>query len=196
MNTKKPSEAVLRNAIEEYLQRLGLVYRDCAATGDYFHQYRVGTCLFEPRYVDATCNRSGFLTPIRFLIATAEAADFRGVNEKTRKWGMTVIPRGGYFKVLSVIAEQGTTQILLLHYPQSSDILSLVEFRKDIEEFIIEEANNDFRACLKLPKLVDLDNKEWLDRLVFPIGIDQDTGMPIGDEDHMDRPINSKQTIN
>ena len=90
------------------------------------------------------------------------------------KYGPAVIQGDAFFKVLDVHHLDGRAQITLLHIPaELVDRLRTAELN-GIEKEMVEAARKDFEQSLKRPPAPALTQPEWKDRVMFPLGMNDE----------------------
>jgi len=154
----------------EVFDNSGVFYRDTTLSNDVLAMYQVGTLFQEPAFCDATFKRGGMLAPHRYQIVSSSARSL-GALSANPQWGLCVWNPGCYFKVIDKTRIGEHVQITLLEIPQ--DLLSY--FQTDmfisIEKDMASQSVNDFKEAINLPILEELNSREWLDRLIDPLGI-------------------------
>lgn len=158
------------------LPGLTMYYRDSNLSQAVIDKYQVRKIFRSQTFVDVS-NFAGKPTMnCRFIFASSKAAPLFQINPATKKWGLHSINCNSYFKVLDVYRLDGVTQVFLLHIPYagidffSRTILKLGE--QNIEEQIIGRARKSLEQKLQAEVPSALNEKEWLDRTNFPIGLD------------------------
>ena len=77
--------------------------------------------------------------------------------------------------MLDIAEKENRKQITLLHIPEELiGFFSTGETLSDTESQIAEEAKIDFDNSFDLPPAEELQQADWLNRLVDPIGISDD----------------------
>ena len=134
-------------------------------------KYRVGLLVREPTFCDTSYKRGGFVAPHRFLIISSNARCLDGLLTEDPGWGLCIFLPNRIFKVIDTIGDGVRTQITLLDVPEDLvEFFSRIELNQ-LERAYVEQARKSFRESLHMKPLQELDNKRWKDRLVFPIGI-------------------------
>lgn len=171
----KPLERI-EEIVNWTLPGLTMYYRDSNLSQEIIDKYEVRKIFRSQTFVDVS-NFAGKPTKnCRFIFASSKAAPLFRVNPATEKWGLHSINCNSYFKVLDVYKQEGITQIFLLHIPFkgldffSRTVLKLGE--QNIEEQIIGKARESLNQKINSEIPPALNEKEWIDRTNFPIGLD------------------------
>lgn len=172
----KPLERI-EEIINWTLPRLTMYYRDSNLNQAIINKYEVSKIFRSQTFVDVSNYAGKPTTNCRFIFASSKAAPLFRVNPATEKWGFHSINCNSYFKVLDVYKQEGITQIFLLHIPYkgidffSRAVLKLGE--QNVEEQIIGKARESLNQKLQSEILPALNEKDWIDRTNFPIGLNK-----------------------
>jgi hypothetical protein len=151
-------------------------FRDTEMAASVLQQYHVGQVLYEPTFCDASYKFGGFVAPHRYLIISASARCLDAFSLHP-EWGLCIWPAGRHLKVIDIIADHGHVQVTVLDitegYVRECNPDALVE----IERVLAANARRMFEAALVEAPLPELNTEIWRERLVLPIGID-DQGVP------------------
>lgn len=165
---------ILGQDLEELMQMVNNCspfYRDTNMEMDIVEKYQIGIIFQDPTFCDATYHRGGLLASNRFLIISANARCIDAYSENPQ-WGLCLWADAPYFKVIDNIVERNYSQITLLEIPEKFLPLFRDNTFEVIEKQFAEKAEQDFREALELEPLPELNNADWLDRLIFPLGLD------------------------
>lgn len=180
-NNKKMEDLKFSNEqIEEIanwtLSGLTMYYRDSQLSENEIQKYEVGQIFRSQTFVDVS-NFAGKLTKnSRFIFATNKAAPLYQVNPDTEKWKLHTINSNSYFKVLDIYKKGEKTQFFLLHIPANGiDFFRNTVLRlggNNLEEEIIEKSRISLDQKMEMTVIPELEEKEWVHRTSFPIGLD------------------------
>lgn len=166
----KYTQEKLQQRIIEAFDNSGVFYRDTTLSNEILDMYQAGTIFQEPAFCDATFKRGGMLAPHRYQIVSSSARSL-GELSANPQWGLCVLQHGCYFKVIDKTRIGKYVQITLLEIPQ--DLLPY--FRTNmfisIEKDLASQGIDDFKEAVNLPAPDELNNRDWLDRLIDPLGI-------------------------
>ena len=171
----KPLERI-EEIVNWTLPGMTMYYRDTNLTQEIIAKYEVRKIFRSKTFVDVSNYAGKPTTNCRFIFASSKAAPLFRINPATEKWGLHSINCNSYFKVLDVYKKEGVTQIFLIHIPYkgidffSRTVLKLGE--QNIEEQIIGKAKESLNQKLQSDIPAALNEKEWVDRTNFPIGLD------------------------
>lgn len=158
------------------LPGITMYYRDSNLPQDIIDKYEIGKIIRSSTFVDLSSFAGKPTTNCRFIFASSKAAPMFQVNPATKKWGLHVINCNSYFKILDVYKKEGVTQIFLIHIPYKGiDLFSNTALRlgeQNIEEQFIAKARESLHKKMNAEIPVALNEKEWVDRTHFPIGLD------------------------
>ena len=151
-------------------------FRDTEMAAGVLQQYHVGQVLYEPTFCDASYKFGGFVAPHRYLIISASARCLDAVSLHP-EWGLCIWPTGRHLKVIDIIADRGHVQVTVLDITEGYVRECVPGALVEIERVFAANARRMFEAALVEAPLPELDTEIWRERLVLPIGID-DQGMP------------------
>ncbi len=170
------SKERIQEIINWTLPGITMYYRDSNLPQDIIDKYEVKKIIRSQTFVDVSSFAGKPTTNCRFIFASSKAAPMFKVNPATEKWGLHVINCNSYFKVLDVYQQEGITQIFLIHIPYKGiDLFSNTALRlgeQNIEEQFITKARESLHKKMKAEIPAALNEKEWMDRTQFPIGLD------------------------
>jgi tetratricopeptide (TPR) repeat protein len=150
------------------------LFRDTTLPISILKRYKVGLFLREPTYCDASYKIGGFVAPHRFLIISSNARCLDTIAPTP--WGLCVWQRGRVFKIIDYIEQAAYTQITLLEVPENLlDFFCNSELNSLEQSFVIQ-SRETFYQCIEMSPLPELNTNEWRERLVYPIGIDDEGG--------------------
>jgi len=165
---------------ESFMERVNAVFGECGAfvrdttqPDMVLVKYGVGVLLREPTYCDASPKLGGFIAPLRFLIFSSQARSLDGLAPQP--WGLCVWQRGRVFKVIDRLTDGERVQVTLLEIPEDLLRLFLSEDANSIEQAFIEHGRRLFDDYRLAPPVPELDTDEWRSRLVYPVGVDDDS---------------------
>lgn len=147
---------------------LVMLYRD-ANLGSLGDLYQVGMIIREKGFTDASCRGGGLVTSHRFAILSNHAFD-ASEHEHGTHWGLRILQRDSYFKVLDVYKQQEKTLISLLHLP-AEYWQFFRNVRTNLDEQVIASARKRFDEHLSAAPIQDLAQDDWLERCRFPLGM-------------------------
>lgn len=163
------------SAIDKAFTECGAYYRDTLLSTEILSLYKVGVIFREPTFCDATNKFGGFADNHRYLIISANARGFGDLDQRP-EWGMCIWKLGSIFKVIDINEKLGKTQITLLEVPEAFRSELTTKHLSEMEKFYSHQAEQKFHYALLLDALPVHQSKDWLSRLKFPIGID-DNGL-------------------
>jgi len=158
-------------------------------------KYTIGKIIREPTYCDVSCRVGGMITTHRYAILSNHFVDFKDFEHGTN-WGLFVCKRDSHFKVLDVYKLNDKTQITLLHLDENWELFE--NTKCNIDDDIINMSQERFRNKIDIPPIPELATKRWLERVIYPIGLDyQNNYIPLtGDISNIDNPDTLKAIIN
>ncbi|MBK9472335.1 MAG: hypothetical protein IPO18_08625 [bacterium] len=167
-DTGEDMQAVLRGFVESALP----FARDTTLPPGLLEQYTVGRLLREPTFCDTSYHVAGLVAPHRYLVISAMAVPLDDEDNPDR--GLCVLQNDALLKVIDRVEAGDRAQVTLLHVPEP-----LLPWFRDttlnpIEQQFVELARVCFAECLDQPPVPALDTDDWRDRLVYPIGFDDD----------------------
>ena len=161
---------ILEAAINKILPGLQMYVRDVNLPPQTAAKYKTGIILREPAFCDASARVGGMIMSHRFAILSNQCfnADQYG---KDTGWGLHICQRDSFFKVLDVYEYSCRTQITLLHLDK--DYWQLFQnVQADFLDGLVTSCRERFEKKCLLTAIPELAAKEWLERCVMPIGID------------------------
>lgn len=150
---------------------LTMLYRD-ANLGDFGDLYKKGMIIRERAFTDASKKGGGIITTHRFAIFSNNYLDASGFEQDTN-WGLCIIQKGSYFKVLDIYERHGKTQIALLHLPEQYWWF-FANVETNLDEQVVEYARKRFDECINTAPVPELALDNWLARCSFPLGMDDE----------------------
>ena len=90
-------------------------------------------------------------------------------------WGLCVWQRGRIFKVIDRLTDGEHVQVTLIEIPEDLLRLFIGEDANSIEQAFIEHGRRLFDDGRRAPPVPVLDTDEWRSRLVYPVGVDDDS---------------------
>ena len=161
--------------LERAFSNLSFFYRDANLSVEILDKYYTGLIIQERAFVDASYRAGGLVAKHRYLIVTPNARDLSMVPPANPEQGLVVIMRDSFFKVLDVYESRRHTQITLLDIPEALvDVLDRGAELSDMEKEIAEAARADFDKHLAMKPVSALTDSEWLERVSFPLGMNDD----------------------
>ncbi|PHN02476.1 hypothetical protein [Flavilitoribacter nigricans] len=175
-NSSSESYAKVEEIVNWTLPGLTMYYRDTDLPQQSLAKYELNQIFRSQTFVDVSSYAGKPAANCRYVIASSKAAPIYQVNPGTEKWGFHVINCNSYFKVLDIYQREGVTQIFLLHIPYAGlDFFRQSVLKLDgqnIEEQIIERARLSLDEKLQAEVPPALQEKQWLERTNFPVGLD------------------------
>jgi hypothetical protein len=161
----------IKQRFQDAFESCGAFFRDADLPPEVSLRYKVGLLLREPTFCDASHKFGGFLARHRYLIISANA---RCVDELVPDcdWGLCWWQTGRIFKIIGLHEKNGRRQTTLLEIPE--DVLSYLwgPSLTELERDFATQAEDSFREAFSLLPVPELNKPQWLSRLTFPIGID------------------------
>mgnify|MGYP003393309526 CR=1 FL=1 len=148
----------------------GAFIRDTTLPSGFLEKYQVGLLLKDPTFCDASHKIGGFVAPHRFLIISSNAQCLDKIAPQP--WGLCVWPSGSFFKVIDKIVSQSRAQITLLEIPEGLLRFFAQQELAELEQSFALKARQTFEECMNADPVPELNTDEWRQRLVYPIGID------------------------
>lgn len=145
--------------------------RDCNLSDELADKYEIGQILTEKGFVGATDKIGGMATTHRYLILSNAMADFSQF-EKDTDWGIHIAKANSKFKVLDICKINNKTQILLLQIPEGFE--NAFSLSNELIAQRIEYSRNLFEDCLTKKIIREVSGEDWLERISFPLGMDDD----------------------
>jgi len=149
----------------------GAFYRDTVLSPEVLSLYRVGVLFREPTFCDTTYKFGGFAAPHRYLIFSSNARCVDAISEHP-EWGLCLWQTGRIFKVISRVQSIQHVQITLLEIPERLRQEFTTPELSELEQRFAQQAHEQFQAALKISPLPEHQTRLWLDRLEFPVGVD------------------------
>ena len=149
---------------------LVMYYRDTNLSQSIIDKFKINKIIRSKTFVDVSNLKSQPTTNCRMLISSSKAAPVYKFNPDTEKWGLNTINCNSYFKVLDAYIYEGITQIFLLHIPAKG--IDLFNQKLGLENELIKAAREDLHINMAKEKLPALQEKPWIERTKFPIGLD------------------------
>ncbi|MBO5151328.1 MAG: DUF1768 domain-containing protein [Methanobrevibacter sp.] len=145
--------------------------RDCNLSDELADKYEIGQVITEKAFVDATDKIGGMATTHRYLILSNSMADLSQF-EKDTDWGIHTAKANSKFKVLDICKMNDKTQILLLQLPDGfEDAFSI---SNELIAQRIEYSRKLFKNCLSKKIVKEVSGDDWLERVSFPLGMDDE----------------------
>lgn len=158
------------------LSGLEMYYRDSNLPQGIIAKYQPGIIFRSQTFVDASFFAGKPVKNCRFVFASSKAAPLHEVDPSVKKWGLHTMNCHSIFKILDVYKLQGVYQFTLLHIPyQGIELFQnspLIVNDQDIEAYAITQARAGLERKLQEKIEQPLEEKEWIDRTDFPIGLD------------------------
>ncbi len=129
--------------------------RDTNLDKDLAERYEIGRIITERGFVDESSRIGKMTTSHRYLILSAQMADFSEFENNT-DWDLHTAARNSLFKIIDIYHHRGKTQIALLHLPEGFE--SVFDRISDIEEKYIKLSRKKFHESFEmeiLPELAD-----------------------------------------
>ena len=145
-------------------------YRDTSLPPGMIDLYEAGILFRDPTLCDATYKFGGFAAPHRYLIISADATCLDRVAPGP-EWGLCVWLPGRIFKVIGVHRGEEHSQTTLLEIPEAMREAFTTARLSEMEESFAAQAAGQFDAAHEAPVLPVHANRAWLDRLTYPLGV-------------------------
>ena len=158
------------NSCNRIFPGLQMFVRDTFLSDEMEKMYIIGKIIKEPTYCDTSCRVGGILTTHRYAILSNRFVDFSFAEHGTN-WGLFICKSNSYFKIIDVYKIEDKTQITLLHLDENWKLFENVT--SNVEEDILKMSRERFQNKYNKPHIPELATKQWLERLLYPIGIDQ-----------------------
>jgi hypothetical protein len=150
--------------------RYAAFYRDTTLPPGVLDLYETGILFRDPTLCDATYKFGGFAAPHRYLIVSASATCLDRLSPGP-EWGLCVWLPGRIFKVLGVHRGDPFSQTTLLEVPETMREAFTTARLSEMEESFAGQAARQFEAAHEAPVLPVHANRAWLDRLAYPLGV-------------------------
>lgn len=95
---------------KETLEGLTLFYRDTNLADNLISKYQVGQIIMERAFTDMSYKGGGLHSNFRYLIASANGKDVSAISENAFNWGLIILQKDAYFKVLDIYTLEGKTK--------------------------------------------------------------------------------------
>ncbi len=156
--------------IQEYGQPQAF-FRDTNLTSQIAVKYQQNMFLREPTFCDATYKLGGLLGTHRFQIISTHGRCIDKISAHP-EWGLCIWKPNTLFKIIDVTESIANTQITLLDVPPILLPFFSSSRSATIEEMFAQQARECFTEALALTILPELDSSEWRERVMHPIGLD------------------------
>lgn len=160
------------------LPGLQLFYRDTDTPINVAETFHVGDTLRAGFFIDMSPYAGKPMHRYRYIIASSHAASLVMPGDR---YPLHVLHYNSYLKVMDIYENAGVTQIFLLHVPAKAIFSPCLGSQLNIsfngKETIVDIARKSLDAKLTFPPRELLEEKEWLDRTSWHVGIDRD-GQP------------------
>lgn len=143
-------------------------YRDTCLSENRITKYSSGMIIMERGFVDSSAKGGGIPSNLRYLIISSQNKNMPSILQD---FGLCTISNSSYFKVIDVFSKNGKTQITLLHIPERA-IEFFATCTTNFEESIVEQSRENFLAKIELEPVPELEDKEWVERVKDPLGMD------------------------
>ena len=147
---------------------LQMFVRDTLLDKETEEKYIIGKIIKEPTFCDVSCRVGGIITTHRYAILSNRFVNFSAFEHGTN-WGLYVCKRNSFFKILDVFKLNGKTQISLLHLDDDWKLFE--NNNSNVEEDIVKMCRERFQNKYNMPPIPELATKMWLERLLYPVGI-------------------------
>ena len=156
------------NSCNRIFPGLQMLVRDTFLDEKIEKMYIIGKIIKEPTFCDTSCRVGGIITTHRFSILSNRFVDFSPAEHGTN-WGLYVCKRNSYFKIIDVFKVEDKTQISLLHLDENWKLFE--NNSSNVEEDIIKMSRERFLNKYNKDPIQELATRQWLERLLHPIGI-------------------------
>jgi hypothetical protein len=153
---------------------VGFFYRDADLEDGVLEKYQRGMIIQERAFVDCSYLDGGLAARNRYLMITGKAKDLHALAGVDRKYVPAIIQRNSFFKVLDVYEMREHAQITLLHIPEELIGHLRSPELNEIEKEMVEAARTNFEENLDKPAVSTLTEAEWLERVMFPLGMSEE----------------------
>ncbi|MBP4139719.1 hypothetical protein [Flavobacterium geliluteum] len=171
----------------ETFSGLKLFYRDTNLPENLISNYKIGQIIKERGFTDMTFIGGGLSGNFRYLIASADAKDLSKFDPDASKTGHYLLASDAYFKVLDIQQAENKTQVFLLNIPDNAVSLFKNSI-SNIEEEIIEKAQQRFKDKINLDLIPELQTEDWIERTRLPIGMSIEGEMFFNDSEINESP--------
>jgi hypothetical protein len=157
------------DACNRVLPGLTMFVRDVNLPEETALKYTAGIILRDPTFCDTTYRVGGMATSHRYAVLSNHYQDVSQYEHGTN-WGLCVCQNNSHFKVLDVYELNGKTMIVLLHLDEDWKLFQDVKI--NIEDDLVSTCRERFKAKYNTPVIPELGTEDWLNRCMYPIGID------------------------
>ena len=164
---------MMSDTAAEPTPQFGAFYRDTALAPAVLAMYQVGVIFRDPTFCDATYKFGGFAAPHRYLIVSAGARCIDALSAHP-EWGLCIWPRDRLFKVIARHEKGPHVQITLLDVPEAQREAYVTTTLTPLEQTFAVEGAKRFEEALQRSANPEHRNRLWLDRLTYPLGIDDE----------------------
>jgi hypothetical protein len=159
------------DAFNRIFPGLQMFVRDTNLSENVMEKYKVGIILRDPTFVDTSCRVGGMVTSHRYSILSNHYININEYEHGTN-WGLCICQRDSHFKILDIYVLNNKTQIVLLHLDDDWELFQNIT--SNVEEDMIKNCRERFKIRLNEEPIPELTTKDWFDRLVYPIGINNE----------------------
>lgn len=157
------------------LPGLQLFYRDTDTFIDLHESFHVGDVIRAGFFIDMSPYAGKPMHPYRYIIASSHAASLVMPGDK---YPLHVLHYNSYLKVMDIYEKNGVTQVFLMHIPAKAIFSPWIEILLNIslngKQTLVDIARQSLDAKMEMPPRELLEEKEWLDRTSWHVGIDKD----------------------
>jgi len=147
---------------------LQMFVRDCFLKKEIEDKYVDGKIIREPTFCDVSARVGGLITSHRYAILSNRFVNISFAEHGTN-WGLFVCQRNSLFKVIDIFKINDKTQITLLHLDENWKLFE--NATSNVEQDLIKMSRERFQNKIYSPPVPELATKRWLERLIYPIGI-------------------------
>ena len=170
-NLKEATEKVM-NWI---LPGLQFFYRDTDTPIDVANTFHVGDTLRAGFFIDVSPYAGKPMHRYRYIIASSHVASLVMPGDR---YPLHVLHYNSYLKVMDIYEKASVTQIFLMHVPAkaifSPGLNGQLNISFNEEETVVDIARKSLDTKLTLPPRELLEEKEWLRRTAWHVGVDQE----------------------
>lgn len=164
------SDTFVEKLEDDCLRHLESFFRDTYMTAEIFQKYKAKEILKEDGFMDVSDWEGGLAAHVRYHIYSGVTENYKASFKAYSAW---TLPRGCFFKVLSIHVRDHFGLIVLLQIPVYA-VAYFALHEHPIEKQLTEDAIARFETSLKQEPLPALVDDYWLKRTRFPIGIQWD----------------------
>ena len=161
------SDTFVEKLEDDCLRHLESFFRDTYMTAEIFQKYKSKQILKEDGFMNVSELEGGMAAHVRYHIYSGITENYKPSFKEYSAW---TLPRGCFFKVLTIRVQEDYGLIALLQIP-SYAIAYFALNEHPIEQELSKDAIARFDAALKLEPLPVRIDAYWLKRTRFPIGI-------------------------